>query len=244
MHIAWPFLFSVSMETFADKVLNFNQHLVYTGGQLPQGIRILNPFQESPQAMTIARQFYHKYYHDSNKRHIIVGINPGRFGGGLTGIPFTDPKRLEKECGIQYEGQSARELSSVFVYDVIHAFGGVEAFYQHFYISSVCPLGFTTVDAKGKEKNYNYYDSKELTQAVYPFIIESFKKQIALGIHTNVAFCFGNGKNEMFLRKLNAEYGFFERIIALEHPRFIMQYKLSSKQFYIEKYLDSFSSVL
>ncbi|MBS7566195.1 DUF4918 family protein [Mucilaginibacter sp. Bleaf8] len=232
------------METFADKVLSFNRSLVYTGGPLPQGIRILNPFQESPQAISIAQQFYQKYYHDTNKRHIIVGINPGRFGGGITGIPFTDPKRLEKECGIRYEGSSAHELSSVYVYDVLNAFGGAAAFYKHFYISSVCPLGFTTVDAKGKEKNYNYYDSKELTQAVYPFIVDSFKKQIELGIHTDVAFCFGNGKNEAFLCKLNAEYGFFGRIVALEHPRFIMQYKLPAKQFYIDKYLDAFRSEL
>jgi hypothetical protein len=238
------FLLIALMETFADRVINFNQHLIFTGSQLPQGIRILNPFQASPQAMHIARQFYHKYYHDNNKRYIVVGINPGRFGSGVTGIPFTDPKRLESECGIHYDGTFTHELSSVFVYDVIRAFGGPEAFYQHFYISSVCPLGFTTVDTKGKEKNYNYYDSKELTQAAYPFMVESLRKQIDLGINTDVAFCFGNGKNEMFLRKLNAEHGFFDKIIALEHPRFVMQYKLPSKQFYIDKYLDAFRSVL
>ncbi|QJD95341.1 SMUG2 DNA glycosylase family protein [Mucilaginibacter robiniae] len=232
------------MKTFADNVINFNQHLVFTGGQLPSGIRILNPFQESAQALSIAERFYHQYYQDTNKRHIIMGINPGRFGGGLTGIPFTDPKRLEKECGIHYEGKSAHELSSVFVYDVINAYGGVKAFYEKFYISSVCPLGFTTLDAKGKEKNYNYYDSKELTQAAYPFIVESMQKQIDLGVYTDIAFCFGNGKNDFFLRKLNAEHHFFKRIIALEHPRFIMQYKLSTKQFYIDKYLDAFRSVL
>ncbi|WP_158828842.1 uracil-DNA glycosylase family protein [Mucilaginibacter lacusdianchii] len=232
------------METFADRVLNFNKSLVYTGGALPPGIRILNTYQELPQAVQIAEQFYHKYFHDTNKRHIILGINPGRFGSGLTGVPFTDPKRLQKECGISYNGPSAHELSSVFVYDMINAFGGVDAFYRNFYISSVCPLGFITVDNNGKEKNYNYYDSKELTQAAYPFIVETLPKQIALGVHTDVAFCFGNGKNEAFLRKLNAKHNFFGRIIALEHPRFIMQYKLKNKQYYIDKYLDAFQSVL
>lgn len=30
----------------------------------------------------------------------ILGINPGRFGAGTTGIAFIDPIRLENECGI------------------------------------------------------------------------------------------------------------------------------------------------
>lgn len=243
MHIAWPFLLNTCMETFADKVLHFNQQLVYTGGALPPGIRVLNPFQESLLAAAVSQQFYHQYYHDRNKRHIILGINPGRFGSGLTGIPFTDPIRLQSECGIRYDGPPARELSSVFVYDVINAFGGADTFYRRFYISSVCPLGFTQVDAHGKEKNYNYYDSRELMQAAYPFIVSNMRKQLDLGIHTDVAFCFGNGKNEAFLRKLNAEHGFFERIVALEHPRFIMQYKLPNKQLYIDKYVDAFRVV-
>jgi hypothetical protein len=95
--------------TFADKVINFNKQLEYTGPQLPAGIRIMNPFKEEEQAMRISTEFYRKYYSDENKRHIIMGINPGRFGGGLTGIPFTDPKRLQSECHINYEGKVTHE---------------------------------------------------------------------------------------------------------------------------------------
>jgi hypothetical protein len=93
----------------------------------------------------------------------------------------------------------------------------------------------------GKEKNYNYYDSKALCNTVTPFIIENIQKQIALGVNTDVCFCFGTGQNEKFIRKLNEEHGFFKKIIALEHPRFIMQYKTKTKQFYIDKYLEAFS---
>ena len=92
----------------------------------------------------------------------------------------------------------------------------------------------------GKEKNYNYYDSKALCTVVTPFIIENIQKQIALGVNTDVCFCFGTGQNEKFIRKLNADHGFFKKIIALEHPRFIMQYKLRSKQDYINAYLQKF----
>lgn len=229
--------------TFADKVIRFNDQLEYTGPALPQGIRIMNPFRESEQATRISGQFYRKYYNDDDQRHIILGINPGRFGGGITGIPFTDPKRLKSECHIDYGGKSAHEPSSVFVYEMIHAYGGVEAFYSKFYINSLCPLGFTTIDHNGKEKNYNYYDSRELENTVKDYIVENVRTQIGLGVATDICFCFGTGKNETYLRKLNEQHHFFKEVVALEHPRFIMQYKAKSKQLYIDKYLDAFGRV-
>ncbi len=229
--------------TFAEKVIRFNKQLDFTGA-LPDGIRIMNPYKETAQAVTIMEQFYTKYYNDNNKRHLILGINPGRFGGGVTGVPFTDSKRLKAICNINYEGKETHEPSSVFVYEVIEAFGGAEEFYKHIYINSLCPLGFTAVTNNGKEINYNYYDSKELTAAVYDFIVENIQKQIDLGSHTDTCFCFGNGKNEKFLHKLNDEKGFFKHIVALEHPRFIMQYKAKSKQLYIDKYIAAFREAI
>jgi hypothetical protein len=228
--------------TFADKIIRFNKQLTYTGTPLPPGIKIMNPFEGSKQTMKIVSAFYHKYYNDNKPRHIILGINPGRFGAGLTGIPFTDPKRLKLECKIDYEGKITHEPSSVFVYEVIRAYGGAKRFYRDFYINSICPLGFISVDSNGKEKNYNYYDSKELLNAVKDFIIENIKTQIALGVKTDICFCFGTGKNEGFFSKLNDEYRFFKKIVALEHPRFIMQYKNANKQFYIDKYIAAFKT--
>lgn len=230
--------------TFADKAIRFNKQLNYTGDPLPIGIRIMNPFKESKEAMKISQAFYRKYYSDDKQRHIILGINPGRFGAGLTGIPFTDPKRLVSECGISYNGPVTHEPSSVFIYDMIKAYGGAEKFYGDFYINSPCPLGFTAVDVKGKEKNYNYYDSKELVTAVKGFMIESMRKLVALGVNTDICFCLGTGKNIQFLEKLNTEQGFFKKIIALEHPRFIMQYKSLSKDLYIKKYLSALRKVI
>ncbi|MDR3697730.1 SMUG2 DNA glycosylase family protein [Mucilaginibacter sp.] len=228
--------------TFADKVILFNKTLSYTGPALPPGIRIMNPFKEFEQTIAIANTFYHKYYNDNNARHLILGINPGRFGGGITGIPFTDPKRLVSECHIDYKGKPAHEPSSVFVYEVINAFGGPEVFYKKFYINSLFPLGFTKVEANGKEKNYNYYDSKELLNTVSDAIVGNINKQVALGVSTDACFCFGTGKNENIFRRLNNEHGFFKKIVALEHPRFIMQYKALNKQFYIDKYLGAFNN--
>lgn len=227
------------MKTFADKIIAFNKSLDFKG-LLPSGIRIMNPFKENKIILPVSGAFYKKYYDDHNLRHMILGINPGRFGAGLTGIPFTDPKRLQSRCHIEYTGDSAHEPSSVFVYEVIEAFGGETKFYNQFYINSICPLGFTSVKANSREVNYNYYDSKELTQSVFSFIIESIRKQIKFGILTDICFCFGRGKNEKFLQEINQQYQFFDRIIGLDHPRFIMQYKAKSKQDYIDKYLKAF----
>jgi len=229
--------------TFATKAIRFNRHLRYAGNPLPPGIRMMNPFTESDQPLLIAEKFYQKYYSDNGPRHLILGINPGRFGAGLTGIPFTDPKRLESECQIGYTGKQTHEPSSVFIYEMIQAYGGTEAFYRDFYINSICPLGFTSVDARGKEKNYNYYDSRELQEAVRSFIIENIRTLINMGVRREICFCFGTGENEKFLTRLNREFGFFEKIISLEHPRYIMQYKHVEKNDYIHKYLTAFQLI-
>lgn len=227
------------MSTFAERIIAFNKGLEFTG-TLPNGIRIMNPFKESPVALASSSAFYRKYYSDELPRHLILGINPGRFGSGLTGISFTDPKRLVANCGIDFPGPMTHEPSSEYIYEMIKAFGGVEKFYQQFYIHSICPLGFTIMGENGKETNYNYYDNKALSTAVYPFIVKNIQTQIAMGFETDVCFCFGTGKNEAFFRKLNEEHRFFKKIIALEHPRYIMQYKSKSKPEYIDKYLQAF----
>lgn len=228
-------------KTFAEHVIAFNTHLQYTG-TLPPGIRIMNPFREQPQVMDIMQQFYRKYYSDHHSRRIIMGINPGRLGSGATGIPFTDTKRLAEVVGISIEGLKTHEPSSVFVYDVINAYGGATAFYSDFYFASVCPLGFTAVKPDGAEINYNYYDSKALTNAVYDFMVESIREQLTFGIDTSVCYCFGTGKNAAFLQQLNEKERFFEKIVPLEHPRFIMQYRQKRKAEFITKYLEAFAA--
>lgn len=216
---------------FADNILSFLKDLELDI-KLPQEIDVMNPFKDRV-TMQVCTQFYKKYYNDNNKRRMIIGINPGRFGGGVTGIPFTDPIRLKKECGIENHFQQKQELSSLFIYDVIHAFGGAEKFYEDFYITSVSPLGFTS-----HGKNLNYYDDKNLQNNIKGFVVDSINKQLEFGIDREVAFCLGDGKNYKYLSNLNNEKKFFGKIIPLSHPRFIMQYKLKKKDEYIQSYLE------
>ncbi|MES1224843.1 MAG: uracil-DNA glycosylase family protein [Bacteroidota bacterium] len=222
--------------TFAENILSFIKKLTFPV-ELPNGIEVMVPFEE-PATMQACKLFYKKFYSDHQQRRMIIGINPGRFGGGVTGIPFTDPIRLQNDCGIENGWVKKQELSSLYVYEMINAFGGVAGFYRQFYITAVSPLGFTK-----DGKNLNYYDDKTLQDRIKPFVIDCFNKQFAFGIDRTVAFCLGDGKNFKYLSKLNAEQHFFEKIVPLSHPRFIMQYRLKKKQEYIDKYVQELSVV-
>lgn len=228
---------------WSDKILNFLNQLDLSEDILPDNIYPLIPLksENSEIIQRVTTQFYQKYYGDNNPRRMIIGINPGRLGAGVTGLPFTDTKRLKKYCKIDLNEFSTHEPSSVFVYEVIEAFGGVEAFYNHFYITSVCSIGFVIEKSAGKRVNYNYYDSKTLTKSVEPFIIEKLKQQINFGVDTSVAYCLGTGKNFKYLNDLNQKEKLFDEIIPLEHPRYIVQYKSKDKQLYIDKFLRSFA---
>jgi len=214
----------------ADKILDFLFNLQFTV-PLAQDVEVINPFTDA-EAQRVATEFYRKYYNDNNPRYCIIGINPGRFGAGVTGVPFTDPIRLKSECGIEGKWAMKQELSSIFVYDVVNAFGGPKSFYGKFYITAVSPLGFTK-----NGKNLNYYDDKQLIQSIKPFAVDCFKKQLDWGLQASAAFCLGEGVNYKFLSRLNDEYKLFQKIVPLPHPRFIMQYKLKQKELYIEKYI-------
>jgi hypothetical protein len=229
------------MGTFAGEVISFCKEIEFNG-ELPAGISIMNPFRNNPDIIRVISEFYLKYYNDIRTRHFILGINPGRFGGGVTGIPFTDTKRLRDKCGILIPGVETFETSSVFVYEMIEKYGGPEKFYSDFYINSVCPLGFTSKNKAGKELNYNYYDSAKLTEAVRDFAVESILKQIEFGLKTDICFCLGTGQNYKFLLKLNKDCKFFDNIVPLEHPRFIMQYRSKQKDHFINKYIEEFKS--
>ncbi len=222
--------------SFADKVNSFNKNLKYTGS-LPDNIHVMNPYKENPDALKASAEFFNKYFSDNNKRKIILGINPGRHGAGVTGIAFTDTIRLEQCCGIKLKGVQSYETSSEFVYKMIEAYGDAKKFYSRYFISAVCPLGFTKESAQGRQINYNYYDDKKLQDAVYDFIVTTLRKQLLFGIDTGICWCLGSGKNYKFLTLLNRSEKLFDKIIPLDHPRYIMQYRRKNLKKYINNYL-------
>ena len=228
-----------NMLTFADRVIEFNRGLVYTGN-LPDNFQVMNPFMDNPETITVMREFYRKYYNDNNQRRFIIGINPSRNGAGVTGVPFTDTKRLESACGIAMKSARTHEVSSVFIYDMIEAYGGTEQFYSEFYINSPFPLAIIRETKSGNWLNANYYDDPQLFEMVKDFMIESLKKHINLGLNTSEVFVLGK-KNAVFVEKLNKIEKMFDKLTVLEHPRYIQQYKSKEKELYIDKYLIALS---
>ncbi len=214
----------------SENIINFYSKLKIEQ-KLPEGVEILNPYGDDEVKKVVSR-FYRKYYDDNDERILVLGINPGRFGAGVTGIPFTDPVQLEKRCEIINSFDKRPELSSIFIYRMIEAYGSISGFYKKFYLSSISPLGFIK-----EGKNLNYYDIKALQEAVYDFMLQSLKEQLKFGIRKDVCFCLGQGKNFQFLEKLNKKHQLFNKIIPLAHPRYILQYKRKYVQDYIDEFL-------
>jgi hypothetical protein len=201
-------------------------------------VEVRNSYHD-PAVRAILQAFAHKFYVADTPRVGIFGINPGRFGGGRTGVAFTDPVALAS-CGIAHTlPRQRRELSSEFVYQFIEALGGPAEFYQHFFLSSVYPLELTR-----EGKNYNYYDAPALTKALWDDMRHSLTEQTQqLKLRRDVAVSLGR-RNGEFLRKLNNELGLFDRIEILDHPRFLMQYRRKRLAENVARYVEVLGQLL
>jgi hypothetical protein len=220
--------------TLATKLIDFYKTLQPPA--LPADIQWLFP-QKDPMVMELVEIFLVKYFSDTNRRKLLVGINPGRFGAGITGINFTGPRQLLQNCGIDHPFGNSSELSAEFIYEMIERFGGPERFYSKWFIYSVSPLGFTRNGI-----NMNYYDDKELQTILKPFVLHNLHKILSFGFETDTCLCIGGEKNFKYLSALNKEYSLFEKIIPLPHPRFILQYRRKQKESFIQQYLDALNN--
>ena len=219
------------MESFGQQVLSYYEGL-QSHPEVPDGVEVLSPHLNNDTREVMTR-FYLKYYSDHKKRVFVIGINPGRFGAGITGIPFTDPIRLQDVLGIDHKFDLKPELSSRFIYHMIEAYGGAEVFYQHCYFTSVSPFGFTQ-----SGRNLNYYDLRELQDSWESFMVDALRDQIMMGACPQ-AFSLGQGKNHKYLLYLNEKYKLFSQIHPLPHPRWIMQYRLKRKDEFVHLYCQS-----
>jgi hypothetical protein len=218
--------------TFGARVFRFYRSLIPPA--VPAGIEVMNPYTV-PRIRRYVREFLQRYFDDNEPRVLVFGINPGRFGAGITGVTFTDPIALADLCGIANDLPRRRELSSIFIYDFVERFRGVHAFYRRFFLTAASPLGFTR-----EGRNLNYYDDPRLARAVTPFITHAIERQIALGGRRDHAIVLGRGANMEFMSRLNDEQGFFQEIHPLEHPRAIMQYRRKRLEYYLSRYVEVF----
>ncbi len=213
---------------FGDQVMQYHLTLK-TDIRLQKPVEWIYPYDD-PATQFAMKSFYAAFYADQNPRTFILGINPGRFGAGVTGVPFTDPIRLEK-IGIPNSFPKKQELSSVFMYEMIDRCGIPEAFFARFYIASLCPLGLMK-----NGTNYNYYDDPVTLKVLEPFIVKNIETQRTFGCNSEKVFCLGQGKNYDNLKKLNDQHQWWKRVVPLPHPRWIMQYKLKRKEEFLEMF--------
>lgn len=224
-----------------DRLLNLINAVSLDGLDIPSDVHVLDPMHgpKASEVRRIVRTFHTQFFSDDRPRKLMLGVNPGRLGAGSTGLCFTDTKRCEADLGIPVNGFRTHEPSSDFFYRVVRAMGGADVFYNRVYVQAICPLGFTRTGPKGSPINLNYYDDLALQAAVTPFVVDWLKRLIPTGMRNDVVYCIGTGKNLAYLQALNNEHHFFQRIVPLEHPRFIMQYKAKSMNDYVRKYQDA-----
>lgn len=222
-----------SAPTFGSRIYRY--YTTLTVPRLPAGVHAMNPYRD-PVARRYAKAYLNTFYGDGQPRLLAFGINPGRFGAGITGVSFTDPVALADLCGIANDLPRRRELSSIFIYDAIAQLGGVRAFTARCFLTAAAPLGFTRNGV-----NVNYYDIPALARACEPFIAQSVARHIACGGRRDRAVVIGTGQNLAYFTRLNEEHGWFGRLDPVDHPRFIMQYRRKRVAEYLARYVDAFS---
>jgi len=194
----------------------------------PEGVEVLDPYGRED-IRALRRQFYNQYYADARPRQLWLGINPGRLGAGRTGIPFSDAVQLKKVCGLRAPGPDREELSAAFVFEVIQAAGGPDTFFQQVFIDSVSPLGYVR-----KGVNCNYYDEPVLFNHLRPRL-ERHLEELLQRPGPEEIVLLGKGKN---LKAFQQLYNGNRRIVALPHPRWVMQYRRRDKDKWVKRYLE------
>lgn len=226
----------ISIE-FGQRIARFLTSLDFSVS-LPPGFEVLNPYV-LPEVQSIVETFCARYYTDAQPRLAMWGINPGRFGAGITGLSFTDPFALRNTLGIESKLDGRRELSAEFIYHVIDAYGGPEKFYRDVYMSALSPLGFVRHGV-----NINFYDDAKLMQDIVPFIRRCVKMQQSFGLRPDVCVVLGTGKLRTFMERHVRHELSYTNVVYLEHPRYIMQYRRSLISDYVAKYVDTIAEIV
>lgn len=225
----------MASEDFGRFVEHFLSN-VTVGVELPADVQVLRPYTD-PEVRRVLRLMCRKYYAGGHPRVGVWGINPGRFGAGVTGLSFTDPWAVAHDLGIPTTLEGRRELSAEFISRVIAAYGGAQKFYRDVYMSALCPLGFTRHDV-----NINFYDDAQLAKTIRPKIIEWMSQALDAGVRRDVTIVLGAGKLRSYMEKhIRTDVGLAE-VVYLDHPRYIMQYRRRDVEAYVELYVETIRS--
>ncbi len=224
--MASPFS-QASEQPWNEWVLNYYEQLAQ---QWPSfgDIEVLSPFLE-PEVADLRRRFYDSYYNDTTPRQLWLGINPGRLGAGITGIPFSDPVQLAQHCQLSTSFPQREELSATFVFQVIAAAGGPDHFFRRVFIDSVSPVGYVRDGL-----NFNYYDDADFFTFLRPHLQAHIDRLLARPGPAEIVLL-GKGKNLSHLKQLDLRGA---TVHALPHPRWVMQYRRKDMRHWIQRYVE------
>jgi len=224
--------------TFGQRIERFLLGLQFDVA-LPPGFEVMQPYS-LPEVRTNVHQMCRRYYTDTpNPRLPIWGINPGRLGGGITGLSFTDPYALHHLLGIGAETTMRREPSATFIQMVIEAYGGPENFYRDTFLSAMSPLGFIK-----EGNNINFYDDPVLCKAITPFILKCLTEQHSSGLRHDVCIVLGSGKLRTYVEREVVPVLKYSQVVYLDHPRYIMQYRRTLAHDYVDRYVSAIQSLV
>ena len=155
------------MENLAKHLINFYAFIQHYSFELPSDIKSIQPYKG--EVFENIRSFFTTYYSDTKPRSLILGINPGRKGAGVTGLPFTDSKRLQGLLNHKVSNQKqSYEPSSEFFYKAISQYGGPKKFYTDFICSF--PLKCSLIE----DKKEFVHKIVQISLPVFEYIQEGF----------------------------------------------------------------------
>jgi len=217
---------------FADRIATFLTSLTIDE-PLPEDFEVLDPYRD-PEVRRVVNLFARSAYAGEQTRTAIWGINPGRFGAGVTGLSFTDPYVLTEVLGFETSISGRREISAEFIWNVVDAYGGPTAFFRDFYLSALSPLGYV----RGG-RNVNFYDDPDFLDRISPQILSWVRQQQGAGLQADRCVVLGTGRLREVMEQRLRPHLDYTTVEYLEHPRFIMQYRRRQMEEYVDKYVQT-----
>ena len=186
-----------------------------------EGICVLSDFLDHRHVM---ENFWATFYPEGPPPQVICGLNPGRHGAGLTGVPFRDFKTLSK--WMQGINRQDAEPSAQFFAKVVEAVG-VEAFFKRFYVTNISAVGYVR-----DGKNLNYHDLPEVALRV---VERNFMEEMASVQPTRI-IALGKHPYATVGKLLSSSVG---DIAYLPHPSWIMTYRRREADDWLGRYIDA-----
>lgn len=179
-------------------------------------------------------KYYDKYVDFDSDKIVLCGLNPGRFGAGLTGVPFIDFKSLSKMLSNIKKDDG--ESSAQFFFELVKKFG-IEKFYKICYVTNISKFGYSK---KSSAKNVNY---PKLPNSAQDWLFKRFIEEMNL-IKPKVIIPLSDDVAKTLKVLTQAQQLDYKIAPKLNHPAWVMTYKKKDKNLWLQKYYETIMSLI